>query len=393
MPQLWTNLHAATMTPGGEPYGAVPDAAILLDGERIAWVGPRAAAPAVDDTRDAGGAWVTPGLVDCHTHLVYGGNRAREFELRLGGATYEDLARAGGGILSTVAATRALSESELIEATLPRLDALLAEGVTTVEVKSGYGLELGTELRMLRAARALPDRRAVSVVTSFLGAHAVPPGRTADSYTDEVIAMLPAVAPYADAVDGFCDAIGFTRDQTSRLFDAARAHGLRVKLHAEQLSNQGGAALVAEHGGLSADHLEYLDQAGVDAMAAAGTVAVLLPGAYYILRETQAPPVAALREAGVPMAVATDANPGSAPIFSPLFTMNLACTLFRLTPEEALAGFTRNGARALGLHDRGTIAAGLRADLCFWRIGHPAELPYAVGLPRLLHRMVAGRVA
>ena len=230
MPQLWTNLHAATMTPGGEPYGAVMDAAILVDGERIAWVGSRADAPAVDHTQDAGGAWVTPGLVDCHTHLVYGGNRAREFEQRLQGATYEDLARAGGGILSTVAATRALSEAELVEATLPRLDALLAEGVTTVEIKSGYGLDGDTELRMLRAARALMQHRAVSVVTSFLGAHAIPSGKTADSYMDEVIAMLPAVAPFADAVDGFCDDIGFTREQTSRLFDAARAHGLRVKL-------------------------------------------------------------------------------------------------------------------------------------------------------------------
>ena len=393
MPELWTNLHAATMTPGGEPYGAVPDAAILVDDGRIAWVGPRAAAPAVDRTRDAGGAWVTPGLVDCHTHLVYGGNRAREFAMRLEGATYEELARAGGGILSTVAATRALDEDALVAAALPRLDALLAEGVTTIEIKSGYGLEADTELRMLRAARALAGHRAVSVATSFLGAHAVPPGRTADSYMDEVIATLPAAAPWADAVDGFCDTIGFTLGQTRRLFDAARAHGLPLKLHAEQRSNQGGAALLAEYGGLSADHLEYLDGAGVDAMAAGGAVAVLLPGAFYTLRETQAPPVAALRAAGVPMAVATDANPGSAPIFSPLFTMNLACTLFRLTPEEALAGFTRHAARALGLADRGTLAPGLRADLCFWRIGHPAELPYAVGLPRLAMRMVGGTVA
>ena len=355
---------------------------------------PPTRAPACDRVHDAGGAWVTPGLVDCHTHLVHGGNRAREFELRLQGASYEDLARAGGGILSTVRATRALDEAALIDTALPRLDALLADGVTTVEIKSGYGLETETELRMLRAARALGTRRDVTIRTSFLAAHATPPGTTPDAYIDHVIAdMLPRAAPLSDAVDAFCDRIGFTNAQTRRLFDAARALGLPVKLHAEQLSNQHGAALVAEYGGLSADHLEHLDQPGIDAMAAAGTVAVLLPGATYILRETHLPPVAALRAAGVPIAVATDANPGSAPIYSPLLTMNLACTLFRLTPEEALAGFTVHAARALGLHDRGTIAPGQRADLAFWRIGHPAELAYAVGLPRLEARMVAGSLA
>lgn len=393
MRQLWTNLHAATMQPGGPPYGAAADAAILVADGRIAWMGPRADAPAADVTHDAGGAWATPGLIDCHTHIVHGGNRAREFEMRLQGATYEELARAGGGILSTVRATRALDEDALVDAALPRLDALLAEGVTTVEVKSGYGLETETELRMLRAARALADRRAVTVRTSFLGAHAAPPEMTADAYMDHVIAdMLPRAAPLSDAVDAFCDTIGFTPAQTRRLFHAARALGLPLKLHAEQLSNQGGAALLAEFGGLSADHLEHLDQAGVDAMAASGAVAVLLPGAYYVLRETQAPPVAALRAAGVPIAVATDANPGSSPIFSPLLTMNLACTLFRLTPEEALAGFTRNAARALGLPDRGRLAAGLRADFCLWRVGHPAELAYAVGLTRLVSRVVAGQI-
>ncbi len=392
MRQLWTNLNAATMQPGARPYGAIEDAAILIDGDSIAWVGPQTDAPVADVVHDAMGAWATPGLIDCHTHLVYGGNRAREFEQRLNGASYEDLARAGGGILSTVRATRALDEQALIDAALPRLDALIAEGVTTVEIKSGYGLEPETELRMLRAARALGARRDITIRTSLLAAHATPPGTTPDAYMDHVIAdILPRAAPLSDAVDAFCDTIGFTLPQTRRLFVAATALGLPVKLHAEQLSNQHGAALVAEFHGLSADHLEYLDQAGIDAMAAAGTVAVLLPGATYILRETRHPPVVALRAAGVPIAIATDANPGSSPIFSPLLTMNLACTLFRLTPEEALAGFTRTAARALGLPDRGTIAPGQRADLALWRIDHPAELAYAIGLPRLQTRIVAGR--
>ena len=391
MQQLWTNLNAATMRPGA-PYGLIEDAAILVDGPGIAWVGPRSEAPPCDITHDAHGALATPGLIDCHTHLVYGGNRAREFEMRLQGATYEQLARAGGGILSTVRATAALSEAELIEQTLPRLDALLAEGVTTVEIKSGYGLETEAECRMLRAARALATHRDVTVQTSFLGAHAVPPGTTQDAYMDHVIhAMLPAAAAFADAVDAFCDTIGFTPAQTRRLFQAATARGLQVKLHAEQLSNQGGAALLAEFHGLSADHLEHLDQAGVDAMARAGSVAVLLPGATYVLRETRHPPVAALRAAGVPIAIATDANPGSSPIFSPLMVMHLACTIFRLTPEEALAGFTRHAATALGLPDRGTLAPGQRADIALWRVGHPAELAYTIGLPKLQARIVAGR--
>jgi imidazolonepropionase len=376
------------------PYGAIADAAILTEGDRIAWIGPAAEAPAADAVHDAGGAWATPGLVDCHTHLVFGGNRAREFEMRLEGATYEELARAGGGILSTVRATRATDEAGLVAAALPRLDALLRDGVTTVEIKSGYGLETETELRMLRAARALAGRRRVTVQTSFLGAHAVPAGEDRDAYMDRVIAeMLPRAAPLSDAVDGFCDTIGFTAAQTRRLFEAARALGLPVKLHAEQLSNQGGAALLAEFGGLSADHLEHLDQAGVEALAAAGSVAVLLPGATYVLRETHRPPVDALRAAGVPIAVATDANPGSAPIFSPRLAMHLACTLFGLTPEEALAGFTRNGARALGLHDRGTLAPGMRADIALWRVGHPAELVYELGVDRLAARIVGGEPA
>ena len=391
MRELWTNLHAATMREDAGPYGAIEHAAIVVEHGRIAWIGPGAEAPAADVTHDAQGAWATPGLIDCHTHLVHGGNRAREFERRLQGVSYEQIAREGGGILSTVDATRALDEAGLVAEALPRLDALLGEGVTTVEIKSGYGLETETELRMLRAARALGALRDVTVRTSFLAAHATPLGTTPDAYMDLIIdEMLPLAAPLSDAVDAFCDTIGFTPAQTRRLFGAARARGLPVKLHAEQLSNQGGAALLADYGGLSADHLEYLDQAGVDALARSGTVAVLLPGAFYTLRERQAPPVAALRAAGVPMAVATDANPGSAPIFSPLLAMNMACTLFRLTPEEALAGFTRNGARALGLADRGRLAPGQRADFCLWRIGHPAELACIVGLPRLQARAVAG---
>ena len=392
MRELWTNLHAATMREDAGPYGAIENAAILVEQGRIAWIGPEADAPPSDLAHDAQGAWATPGLIDCHTHLVHGGNRAREFERRLQGVSYEQIAREGGGILATVRDTRALDEAGLIAAALPRLDALLAEGVTTVEIKSGYGLETETELRMLRAARALAGLRAVTVRTSFLGAHATPPGTTPDAYIDHVIEeMLPQAAPLSDAVDAFCDTIGFTAAQTRRLFVAAVARGLPLKLHAEQLSNQGAAALLTEFGGLSADHLECLDQPGVDALAKSGSVAVLLPGAFYTLRETRRPPVDALRAAGVPIAVATDANPGSAPIFSPLLAMNLACTLFRLTPEEALAGFTRNAARALGLGDRSQLAPGQRADFCLWRIGHPAELACIVGLPRLQARIVAGR--
>lgn len=398
MAELWTNLHAATMAPASargidtapDPYGTVENAAILIDGGRIAWVGPAADAPAVDHTHDARGAWATPGLIDCHTHLVHGGNRAREWERRLGGATYEQIAREGGGILSTVRATRALDEDALVEAALPRLDALLGEGVTTVEIKSGYGLEPEAELRMLRAARALPRHRAVSVQTSFLAAHAVPPGTDPVAYMDEVIATLPRAAPLADAVDAFCETIAFSPAECRRLFTAATKLGLPVKLHAEQLSNGGGAGLVAAFGGLSADHLEHLDEAGIAAMARAGTVAVLLPAATYTLRETRHPPAAALLAAGVPVAVATDCNPGSAPLYSPLLAMNLACTLFRLTPAQALAGFTRHAARALGLSDRGQLVPGGRADIALWRIGHPAELAYSVLPGRLQARLVAG---
>jgi imidazolonepropionase len=392
---LWLNLAAATMRPGGAPYDLIADAAIGIAEGRLAFVGRRTDLPGAPGelarrVRDGQGGVMTPGLIDCHTHLVFGGNRAREFEMRLQGASYEEIARAGGGILSTVRATRALDEDALVAATLKRLDALLREGVTTIEIKSGYGLETAAELRCLRAARRLAQVRPVDVRTTFLGAHAVPPEyRDApDAYVDLILAeMLPGVARegLADAVDAFCERIAFSPAQTRRVFEAARALGLPVKLHAEQLSNLGGAALAAEFGALSADHLEYLDEAGVRAMAASGTVAVLLPGAFYMLRETQAPPVDLLRAHGVPIALASDCNPGTSPIASLLLMLNMGCTLFRLTPEEALAGTTRNAARALGLADRGVLREGLRADAVLWRIDHPAELAYAVGVcPRVV---------
>lgn len=400
---VWINARLATMTGGGEPYGAMPGAALAVQGGRIAWVGPMADLPGRPEALahavvDAGGRWITPGLIDCHTHLVHAGDRAHEFELRLQGATYEEIARAGGGIRSTVAATRAASEDELVAQADRRLAALCAEGVTVVEVKSGYGLDLESELKMLRAARALEGRRPVTVRTTFLGAHALPPefqGR-ADDYIDEVCGrMLPAVAAagLADAVDAFCEGIGFTAAQTERVFLAARRHGLPVKLHAEQLSDLGGAALAARHGALSADHLEYLSEAGVRAMAAAGTVAVLLPGAYYCLRETRLPPVEALRRHGVPMAVATDCNPGTSPIASLLTVLNMACVLFRLTPEEALAGATRHAARALGLAgSHGTLEPGKAADFVLWDIERPAELAYRIGPNPCAGVVKAGRI-
>ena len=394
---LLVNCRAATMD-GPEPYGLIEEAAVAITPDGILWAGPEAEIPAATAAfprHDLGGRLVTPALIDCHTHLVHGGDRAGEFEMRLKGASYEEIARAGGGIVSTVRATRAASEEELIAAALPRLDALIAEGVSTVEIKSGYGLDVETELTMLRAARRLAALRPVEIVTSFLGAHAVPAdykGR-ADAYIDEV--CLPALRAaqdegLVDAVDGFCEGIAFTPAQIERVFDAAKALGLPVKLHAEQLSNLGGAALAARSGALSADHLEYLDAAGVAAMKTAGTVAVILPGAFYTLGETQAPPVAALRAAGVPMAVATDCNPGSSPLLSLPLAMNMACTLFRMTPEEALAGVTRNAARALGLGDRGRIAPGLRADLAVWDVAHPAELAYRIGFNPLHQRIIGG---
>ena len=384
MNRILSNAHIATM---GDGYGLV-DGGIAIENGRIADVGPH-----LTGGEDLGGRLVTPGLIDCHTHLVFGGDRAREFEMRLEGASYEEVARAGGGIISTVKATREASEDDLVSSALPRLDALIDEGVTTVEIKSGYGLDAGCELRMLRAARRLGQQRPVTVKTSFLGAHAVPQGLDADTYIDEVcLPALDAAAAegLADAVDGFCEGIAFTPHQIARVFDRARAHGLPVKLHAEQLSNLGGTALAASYGALSVDHIEYTDQAGVDAMAASGSVAVLLPGAFYTLRETQLPPVQPLRDAGVPIAVASDGNPGSSPMFSVLLATNMACTLFRLTPEEALRGVTVNAARALGLTDRGVIAEDQRADLAIWDVAHPAELAYRIGFNPLHRRLFGG---
>jgi len=390
MDAIWLNARLATMADTGVPYGALEDGALATRGGRIAWVGAIGDLPGkpealAETVHDCGGRWITPGLIDCHTHLIYGGNRAGEFEKRLEGASYEEIARAGGGIASTVAATRAASEDALYEAAQPVLRSLMAEGVTTIEIKSGYGLDTANEAKMLRAARRLGGTPALTVRTTFLGAHALPPefeGRAAD-YIDAVCTeMLPVIAGenLADAVDAFCEGIGFSREQTSRVFEAAKAHGLPVKLHAEQLSNLRGAVLAAEYGALSADHLEHLDDEGVAAMAGAGTIAVLLPGAYYFLRETNAPPVDKLRAAGVPIAIASDSNPGSSPAGSILLMANMACTLFRLTPEEALAGITRNAGLALGIGARvGTLEVGKDADFVLWDIDEPAELAYRIG--------------
>ena len=398
---LLTNARVATMTEGeaAAPFGLIDDGAVVVQGERIEWVGAAADLPAGlrdQERTDLAGRLVTPALIDCHTHIVAGGNRAREFELRLQGASYEEVARAGGGIVSTVKATRAASEAGLLADALPRVDALIREGVTLLEVKSGYGLDLESELKMLRVARRIAQERPVRVKTTFLGAHAVPPefkGRD-DVYIDTV--CIPALraahdAGLVDAVDGFCEGIAFQPDQIARVFAVAKELGLPVKLHAEQLSNLGGAALAAGYGALSADHIEYLDDAGVAAMAAAGTVAVLLPGAFYTLRETQIPPINGLRHHGVPMALATDANPGSSPLTSLLLTMNMGCTLFRMTPEEALAGVTRNAARALGHSDCGTVEVGKRADLAIWDVADPAELAYRIGFNPLHKRIFGGR--
>lgn len=389
--RLWRNARLATMVEGA---GMVEDGAVASVGGRIVYAGLASGAPDASDTIDCEGRWITPGLIDCHTHLVYAGNRAREFELRLEGASYEEIARAGGGIVSTMKATRAASEEALIAASLPRLDALLREGVTTVEIKSGYGLTLADERKMLRAARALGERRAVRVATTFLGAHAVPPEYQGDpdGYVDFVCdTMIPQLAGLADAVDAFCEGIGFSRAQADRVFSAAAANGLPVKVHAEQLSNSRGAALAAGHRALSADHLEHLDEEGVAAMAAAGTVAVLLPGAFYFMRETRLPPVDALRAAGVPIAIATDCNPGTSPLTSLLLTMNMGATLFRLTVDECLAGVTRNAARALGLQDEiGTLEAGKACDLAIWDVESPAELVYRIGFNPLHTRVMGG---
>ncbi|MFC3614999.1 imidazolonepropionase [Lutimaribacter marinistellae] len=381
----------------GAGYGLIERAAIALEGERIAWVGEEAELPvefAGAERVDGQGGVVTPALIDCHTHVVHGGQRAREFEMRLEGASYEQIARAGGGIVSTVAATRDAEFDDLLARALTRVDALIAEGIAVIEVKSGYGLDLETELKMLRVARALGEDRPVRIVTTFLGAHAVPKGMQADAYIDEV--CIPALeAAHAeglvDAVDGFCEGIAFDTVQIGRVFDRARALGLPVKLHAEQLSNIGGTKLAADYGALSADHVEYATDADAHALAASGSVAVLLPGAFYTLHETRKPPIAAFRKHGVPMAVATDWNPGSSPMGSLLLAMNMACTLFALTPAEALAGTTRDAARALGLEDRGVIAPGKRADLAIWDISDPAELSYGIGINPLRTRIYGGR--
>ena len=394
---VWKDARLATMA--GDDLGIIDHGLIAARDGIILYAGPKSGAPAFDAARTVRceGRWITPGLIDCHTHLVHGGNRAREFEMRLEGASYEAIARAGGGILSTMKATRAAGEAELIASALPRLDALIAEGVTTVEVKSGYGLDVASEMRMLRAARRLGAERPVRIETSFLGAHALPPEFAGDA--DGYIAMLcdelmPQVAAsgLADAVDAFCEGIGFTSEQTRRLFEAAARHGLPVKLHAEQLSNLHGAALAAEFGALSADHLEYLDESGIAAMARAGTVATLLPGAYYFVRETKLPPIEGLRRAGVPIALATDCNPGTSPLTSLLLVMNMGATLFRLTVAECLAGVTRNAARALGLGERiGTIEAGKSCDLAIWDIESPAELVYRMGFNPLHARIWSGQ--
>ncbi len=395
MKTVFHNARLATMTAGAEPYGLIDSGAVAFAGGRIAWVGNLRDLPAEFDgweRQNLQGRLVTPALIDCHTHLVFGGNRAAEFERRLQGASYQEIALAGGGIKSTVAATRAADEAGLLADALTRVDPMIAEGVTTLEIKSGYGLDVQTELRMLRVARSISQLRPVRVCTTFLGAHAIPPEfeNQADQYLEEV--CLPALQAGAaqgliDAVDGFCESIAFSVAQIERVFKQARALGLPVKLHAEQLSNLGGSALAAAYGALSTDHLEYLDDDGVRALAKAGTVAVLLPGAFYTLRETQTPPVQALRERSVPIAIATDCNPGSSPMTSILLAMNMASTLFRLTPEEALAGATRHAAAALGLDDCGELAVGKRADIAVWNVAHPAELSYRIGFNPLYKRV------
>ena len=393
---LYNNAQIATMT-SDKPYGLIENGAVAISNGMIKWVGPEKDLPVEFNglpENDLGGRLLTPALIDCHTHLVYGGSRATEFELRLKGASYEEISRSGGGILSTVTATRTATEEELFSQSLPRFDALLAEGVGTVEIKSGYGLDLETEIKMLRVARKLGMERNVRVKTSFLGAHAIPQefkGK-ADAYIDFVCEeILPVVYDenLADAVDGFCENIAFSTKQISRVFDKATALGLPVKLHAEQLSNHGGAALAANYGALSADHLEYLDESGVQAMAKSGMVAVVLPGAFYTLHETQLPPLNSLRKAGVPLAIATDCNPGSSPLTSILLCMNMACTIFRMTPEEALAGVTRVAAHALGFGSEvGTIEVGKKAEFAVWNVDQPAELAYRMGYNPLSKMLV-----
>ena len=400
--RLLTNCNIATMDPSvGTPFGAIEDGAIGIQDGRILRVGRRVelAGYQAKQVEPLGGAWITPGLIDCHTHLVFAGNRATEFEQRLNGATYEEIALAGGGILSSVKATRAASLDELVAESRPRLEALMRGGVTTVEIKSGYGLDIETEMKMLKAARALGERETVRVVATLLALHALPPEFR--ERRDEFVrlaaeSMIPAAAEQglAEAVDAYCEGIGFTTDEIRSLFKAASEHGMRVKLHAEQLSNLCGTEMAADFEALSADHLEHIDEPGVEAMAASGMVAVLLPGAFYALKETKKPPVDLLRRYKVPMAVASDCNPGTSPLLSPTLVLSMACTLFGLTPEEALAGMTREAARALDLQDEvGTVATGKAADLCIWRVSRPAELCYWVGLPGPERRIVAGEDA
>ena len=394
---LWYNARLATLT--GPGLGVVESGVVAAQGGRIVYAGPQADAPSLNAAKqiDCGGRWITPGLVDCHTHLVYAGDRAREFEMRLAGASYEEIAKAGGGIVSTVKATRAASQDALVAAALPRLDALIADGACTVEIKSGYGLSLDDEVKMLRAARALADKRKVRIVTTFLGAHALPPEANGDKdkYIDLVVnEMMPVVAreKLADAVDAFCEGIAFSTEQTRRVFEAAKKHGLRVKLHADQLSNLHGAELAATFGALSADHLEYTDEVGIAAMAKAGTVAVLLAGAFYFLRETKQPPLDLIRRHRVPIAIASDNNPGTSPLTSLLLTMNMAATCFRMTVDECIAGVTREGARALGLlNQTGTLEAGKDCDLAIWNIENLAELVYRMGYNPLHARIRNGQ--
>lgn len=395
---LLTNATIATMQTE-TPYGLVRNGAVWIEGADIKWVGTSDDLPTqsnADQRLDCEGRLITPGLIDCHTHIVFGGNRANEFEMRLNGASYEEVAKAGGGIVSTVSATRTIGEADLLDDALKRVDALIAEGVTTLEVKSGYGLDVVTELKMLRVARLISQQRDISVRTSFLGAHAIPSEykEQPNEYIEQI--CLPALEQahaegLVDAVDGFCEGIAFQPEQIREVFKKAKFLGLPVKLHAEQLSNLGGAKLAAEFNALSADHLEYANEADAQALAASGSAAVILPGAFYTLRETQSPPIDAFRKHNVPMALATDCNPGSSPVTSLLLTMNMACTLFRMTPEEALKGITVNGAKALGLEDRGLIAKGYRADLAIWDVEAPAELSYRIGF-NPLHKRVAGGV-
>jgi len=395
-----TDVHLATMTEGGVAYGIVENGVLAVRDGNIAWVGPASELPATGsrETRSLEGRWLTPALIDCHTHLVFAGNRAAEFEQRLQGVSYEDLARAGGGIMSTVNATRAADNDELLSASAARLNSLVREGVATVEIKSGYGLDLETELRMLEVVRALGAKSGLSIRSTFLGAHAVPAeyrGKSGD-YIDLVCnEMLPAAyaAQLADAVDAYCEGIAFSTDEVARVFDTAKSLGIPVKLHADQLTDSGGAALAASFDALSADHLEFTSSEGVTALAEAGSAAVLLPGAFLTLGETQLPPIDALRDNAVRIAIATDCNPGTSPICSLRAVMNLASSLFHLTPEECLAGVTRNAAHALGLeHDRGTLELGKRADIAAWDIGHPRELSYWMGLNQLSELLIAGKV-